>query len=612
MAKKRQQKEKNKPSSLEIRHGSKMSRYISFIMLVITVVVCGFFFFNVIKGFLLPLFLATLLAVIFRPVHSWVSQKCGTRPALAASISTSLIMLVVLVPMAGIMSLGLYEANEVVRSRKTYIAKLTEVRASLGLQKPFAEQLDAIESELGKLDAAFQASSNSDDDYIDSLLSDSRSSIKKELKDLKIQARDATVDLKSDSDLAPMMSGASALFEQSKRLSVTDPDEAADEASRFKQDLAALEESPEGKLAYGVYELSAALANQLGDVPANAIKDTDLPTAEKRSLRYVLSRMSRSEEQPIPGFIELVDGFAAKLSAIPPVADEEEDAQTPSNMARQTAYSDTLFEYQAMKTALLGGPFLEKGIELVNPSEAEIEGFVSKLLSGTATRWLPSITNTATSLITGLLMGICIMAIALFYFFMDGPKMVQTFMHLSPLDDRHEMLLLEEFDKVARAVVLATLLSAVGQGILGGIGYKIAGLDSVFLLMLLTTVLSLIPFVGAAAIWFPCCIYIAFLQESTTPDAGRTWMYIRAGFLAVYGVGVISMADNVIKPWVLQGQSKLHPLLALLSVLGGVQALGPIGILVGPMVVAFLQVLLTILQREITALDEEIKTSGET
>jgi predicted PurR-regulated permease PerM len=123
--------------------------------------------------------------------------------------------------------------------------------------------------------------------------------------------------------------------------------------------------------------------------------------------------------------------------------------------------------------------------------------------------------------------------------------------------------------------------------------------------------LSLIPFVGAAAVWFPCCLYIAFIQETPDPEGVRTWMYARAGFLAIYGVGVISMADNVIKPWVLQGQSKLHPLLALLSVLGGVQALGPIGILVGPMVVAFLQVLLTMLQREITSLDEEMNVDSK-
>jgi hypothetical protein len=72
----------------------------------------------------------------------------------------------------------------------------------------------------------------------------------------------------------------------------------------------------------------------------------------------------------------------------------------------------------------------------------------------------------------------------------------------------------------------------------------------------------------------------------------------------------VSQADNIIKAWVLHGQSKLHPLLALLSVLGGVQALGPIGILVGPMAVAFLQTLLAMLQSELAHIDRG--TSVET
>ena len=65
---------------------------------------------------------------------------------------------------------------------------------------------------------------------------------------------------------------------------------------------------------------------------------------------------------------------------------------------------------------------------------------------------------------------------------------------------------------------------------------------------------------------------------------------------------MVSTVDNIIKPYVLQGQSKLHPLLALLSILGGVGALGPIGVFVGPIAVAFLQAALTMLQTELDTL----------
>jgi predicted PurR-regulated permease PerM len=77
----------------------------------------------------------------------------------------------------------------------------------------------------------------------------------------------------------------------------------------------------------------------------------------------------------------------------------------------------------------------------------------------------------------------------------------------------------------------------------------------------------------------------------------------------LWGAFVVSTVDNIIKPYVLQGQSKLHPLLALLSILGGVGALGPIGVFVGPIAVAFLQAALTMLQTELDTLSDQ--TPGE-
>ena len=72
----------------------------------------------------------------------------------------------------------------------------------------------------------------------------------------------------------------------------------------------------------------------------------------------------------------------------------------------------------------------------------------------------------------------------------------------------------------------------------------------------------------------------------------------------MYGAAVISTADNIIKPLVLHGQSKLHPLFAFLSVIGGLAMLGPIGILIGPMIVAFFQTLLEILHNEVRELEK--------
>ncbi len=212
--------------------------------------------------------------------------------------------------------------------------------------------------------------------------------------------------------------------------------------------------------------------------------------------------------------------------------------------------------------------------------------------------------------------GLAVMIFALYYFLADGPAMLESLMHLSPMDDDYERELLHQFARVSRAVVLATLVTAVAQGLLAGIGYYAVqflpmgiaevqpGVEPaaaepillpVFLLTVLTMLLSIVPFVGALAVWVPTVIWISFFIP------GGFWPGV---ILAIYCTAIVSSADNVIKPLVLSGQSNLHPLLALLSVLGGVQLLGPIGILVGPMLVAFLQALLGMLRKELDDIND--------
>ena len=200
-----------------------------------------------------------------------------------------------------------------------------------------------------------------------------------------------------------------------------------------------------------------------------------------------------------------------------------------------------------------------------------------------------------------ILVGLAIMVIALYYFLADGPVMIDTVMDLSPLDAQYEQELLARFGDVSRAVVVATLLSAVVQGTLAGVGYACA-LSSdapIFLLTALTMATALVPFVGAAAVWICVCGWVYLYGEHMVNGNMVQGDPTTAIILAIYCTIVVSGIDNVIKPYILHGQSKLHPLLALLSILGGVQVLGPVGILVGPMLVSFLQALLNMLRKEL-------------
>jgi predicted PurR-regulated permease PerM len=201
-----------------------------------------------------------------------------------------------------------------------------------------------------------------------------------------------------------------------------------------------------------------------------------------------------------------------------------------------------------------------------------------------------------------LLIDFFIMLAALYYFFADGEDMLKAIGQLLPLDSLYQRKLLSEFAQVSRAVALATLFSCAAQGILLGLGFFFADMSSIALLVIGTMFASLLPIVGSTLIWVPCCLYIGMVEHRT----------MAAVLLTIWCVIMSTLVDNFLKPFILQGRTKLHPLLALLSVLGGVTALGPAGIFIGPMAVVFLQAALTMLQQELyrATLDASEKSSN--
>ena len=116
---------------------------------------------------------------------------------------------------------------------------------------------------------------------------------------------------------------------------------------------------------------------------------------------------------------------------------------------------------------------------------------------------------------TGILLGIFIMVVSLYYFLVDGPGMIQTLMQLSPLDPTYEQELLKRFSEISRAVVVATLSGAVVQGVAAGIGFYFAlpKTAPIFLLTAATMVLAMVPFIGAIGVWVPTCVYILLYGE---------------------------------------------------------------------------------------------------
>ncbi|MFN9852332.1 MAG: AI-2E family transporter, partial [Planctomycetota bacterium] len=244
--------------------------------------------------------------------------------------------------------------------------------------------------------------------------------------------------------------------------------------------------------------------------------------------------------------------------------------------------------WQDVHETILGGRVLGFLKDLANPSSEQVRELIKNAVSSLQPK-LISFGGDSAAFLVKLIIGLTILILSLYFFLCDGPSMVQALMNLSPLDDRYEMELLSDFDRTARAIVLATILSAIVQGLTAGIGYYFAGMPSLVMLTALTTVFALIPFFGTGLVWGPVSLYLAIYEER----------FLAAGLLAAWGFLVVGTVDNLIKVLILHGQSQLHPLLALLSVLGGLQALGPIGIVVGPLVVTLLQTTLTIISHEL-------------
>lgn len=332
-------------------------------------------------------------------------------------------------------------------------------------------------------------------------------------------------------------------------------------------------------------------------------------------LRSIGTRLKRWRDQQEQGVTpeaspDAVDNLLNRLSVVEdwvrqaedgaPSADAESlrtallrfrDA-APESIQRDDALIVADAEFREFKRNLLGGTYQAFITELANPTDEQLEQLRRTTLSTAGS--VVTFGNHTVVILGKLAFGTVIMVVTLFFLLAEGDRMLNAIVRVSPLEEQYVRELVSEFDRACRAIVSATLLAAIAQGLLAGVGFYFAGLtSSVALLMLLTMVMALVPFVGAASVWITVALYLYFFQ-------GNLWAAVG---LSIYGSVIISQADNVIKPYVLHGQSNLHPLLALLSVLGGVQALGPIGILVGPMVVVFLQVLLRLVQREMSSLD---------
>ena len=191
--------------------------------------------------------------------------------------------------------------------------------------------------------------------------------------------------------------------------------------------------------------------------------------------------------------------------------------------------------------------------------------------------------------VTGLVQ-VVVSAFLLFYLFRDQDEALAALRSLLPITDAEADMLFHRFSDTVYAILYGKVFTAAAQGTLGGIGFWILGLPAPWFWGLLMGILSFLPLVGASIVWGPAAVFL-------TLDGHLG----RALLLVLWGVVVIAPIESFLYPIMVGHRLKLHNALVVVAVLGGLVAVGPVGLVVGPAMLALALGLLSLWKDRLAA-----------
>lgn len=179
---------------------------------------------------------------------------------------------------------------------------------------------------------------------------------------------------------------------------------------------------------------------------------------------------------------------------------------------------------------------------------------------------------------SGVLILMGLVELNMFFLFRDGRAFLNYLQTLLPIPDQQKHLLLGRMREVIQASIYGTLLTACVQGALGGIAFAFLGLPSAILWGVVMMLMSFLPLFGPFIVWGPAAGYLAWTGHP-----------VKAVIMVIWGIVVIGMSDNVLRPVLMRtvssANNQLNTLVLFLSVLGGMQVFGFLGIVLGPLTV---------------------------
>ena len=167
--------------------------------------------------------------------------------------------------------------------------------------------------------------------------------------------------------------------------------------------------------------------------------------------------------------------------------------------------------------------------------------------------------------------------ISLFYFLRDGEWFQRVFIVYSPLRDAYDKEIIQKIKVTINSVLKGSILVALIQGVLTGIGLAIFGISNAVLWGSIAAIGALIPSVGTGIVIIPAVLFLFFFSSP-----------LMALGLLLWGIFVVGLIDNVLRPIFIGHGTRIHPLLILLAVLGGLSFFGPVGFLLGPIILSVL------------------------
>jgi len=256
---------------------------------------------------------------------------------------------------------------------------------------------------------------------------------------------------------------------------------------------------------------------------------------------------------PLSLFLGIITTEAIKVgqSVTPWIQKQLSEPDVLSNFLKSLPFYDQIEPYRGM----------------IFQKAGEIVGIISKFL-------IQSLSS-ATRGTANFLFAIFIFLYTVFFFLMDGKKLIAKILYYLPLKEKDERLLLDKFISVTRATLKGTAVIGILQGGIAGIAFAVVGIQSPGFWGTLMAVLSILPGIGTAFVWGPAAIILI---------AGGA--YGKGIGLALFCALVVGSIDNFLRPRLVGKDTQMHELLILFGTLGGIILFGPVGFVVGPIVAA--------------------------